>query len=76
MSWASERLIELEQERRRAQDALPGNVDEALRVIGTVLEELANLKLHVALQSSTRERYKDYVIGGIIGELSAPFWPP
>lgn len=58
MSWASERQIELEEERRRAQDELPGNVDEALRVIGTVQEELAKLKLYIAVQSSMRERYK------------------
>jgi hypothetical protein len=69
MGWAGERIIELQEERQRALEGLPRTLEESVQVIGALQEELRDLKKQMASQNSPRERYKDYIIGGIIGAV-------
>ncbi len=69
MGWAKEEIQRLEDERHRAQEQLPKNMDMALEEIANLREELRILQAQVDGQNSPGERYKNYVLGGIIGAI-------
>jgi hypothetical protein len=69
MGAMSDWQLELQERRQQALDNLPDTLDESLRVIGSLQEQVEDLRKQVEAQGSTRERYKDYVVGGIIGAI-------
>ena len=69
MSYGGERLAEIAARREEALDNLPDTLEESRHLIGSLQGQVEDLRRQVKAQGSMRERYRDYVVGGIIGAI-------